>query len=177
MTRQVLTLVEAYEMLSKTLVGKTIGNLAKAAAGHIRSAASATMDAVANMRYQASLRGTFSPITTMVSKILALASAHKVATAAALGVVGAIVGLAVYMYKTGTSFEDLKNKAVGLFESISSKLPEIMSTVAEVFSGIVQQIPTIVSSLVSGLMSSLSNLAEPIIQAVSGIVQQLPSVL
>lgn len=171
MTRQVLTLIEAYQALNRILAGKTIASILKSAAAKIKDAIATNLDAAANMRYQASLRA--GPITTMISRVLALAAAHKVATAAALGVVGAVIGLAVYMYKTGTSFDDLKNKALDLFKSITGKFPEIISVVSEVVSGIVQQIP----AMVSGLMSGLSNLTGPIVEAVSGIVKQLPSML
>ena len=41
-------------------------------------------------------------------KKLAFAAAHKLAIGATLGIVGAIIGLVVYMKKTGTSVDDHK---------------------------------------------------------------------
>lgn len=173
MTRQVLTLVEAYQALSKVLAGRTIGSLLKSAAVKLKDVIATNLDTAANMRYQASLRGTFSPITTMISRILALAAAHKVATAAALGVVGAMAGLAIYMYQTGSSFEDVKNKATDMFNSVVAKLPELISGITEVASGIVQQIPAIIT----GIMSSLGAIGGTVLDAIGGLVQQIPSVL
>lgn len=173
MTRQVLTLVEAYQALNKVLAGRTIASILKSAAVKLKDVIATNLDTAANLRYQASLRGTFSPITTMISRILALAAAHKVATAAALGIVGAMAGLAIYMYQTGSSFEDVKNKATDMFNSVVAKLPELISGITEVASGIVQQIPAIIT----GIMSSLGAIGGTVLNAIGGLVQQIPSVL
>lgn len=171
LTRNVLTLIEAYDKLNKLLAGRTIGNLIKSAAAHVKNSVSAAVDAVANSRFITALKT--GPIGAMVSRVLALAAAHKVAAGAALGLVGAAIGLAIYMKKTGTSMEEMKTKVVDMFNNIVQQIPQIMSAVSEVASTLIQQVP----SMISSLMSSLGNLAGPILHAVSGIVKQLPSML
>lgn len=171
LTRNVLTLIEAYDKLNKLLAGRTVGSLIKAAAAHVKSAVSATADAVANSRFVTALKT--GPIGAMVSKVLALAAAHKVAAGAALGLVGAAIGLAIYMKKTGTSVGEMKTKVVDMFNNLRQQLPQIVSAVSEVASSLIQQVPSMISSLVS----SLGDLAGPILQAVSGVAKQLPSML
>ena len=162
LTRNVLTLIEAYNMLSKVLAGKTVAGFVKAAAAKMVDMAATIKDTIAYNAYRASVGGIGTTITGAISKILALAAAHKVAAGAALGVVGAIIGLAIYMRQTGTSVDELKNKILTMFNNLTSQIPEIMSTVSEVASGIVQQIPSIISGALSSLgtivRSGLSNL-------------------
>ena len=171
LTRNVLTLIEAYEKLNKLLAGRTIGSLVKSAAAHVKNSVSATADAVANSRFVTALKT--GPIGAMVSKVMALAAAHKVAAGAALGLVGAAIGLAIYMKKTGTSVGEMKTKVVDMFNNLRQQLPQIVSAVSEVASSLIQQVPSMISSLVS----SLGDLAGPILQAVSGVARQLPSML
>ena len=162
LTRQVLTLIEAYNMLSKVMAGKTVAGFIKAAAAKAKDAAMTVVDAVANLRYQTVLHGGTGVISGTISKVLALAAAHKVAVGAALGVVGAVVGLIVYMKKTGTSVDELKDKIINMFNNLVKQVPEIMDTVSQVAAGIVKQIPTIISGALTSLgtivRTGLSNL-------------------
>lgn len=162
LTRQVLTLIEAYNMLSKVMAGKTVVGFIKAAAAKSKDVAMTIADTVANLRYQASLRGGTGVISGTISKVLALAAAHKVAAGAALGIVGAVVGLIVYMKKTGTSVDELKDKVMGMFNNLVEQVPEIMDTISQVAAGIVKQIPTIISGALTSLgtivHTGLSNL-------------------
>lgn len=156
LTRQVLTLIEAYNMLSKVMAGKTVIGFVKAAAAKARDTAITIADTVANLRYQASLRSGTGVISGTISKVLALAAAHKVATGAALGVVGAVIGLIIYMKKTGTSVDELKDKIINMFNNLVEQVPEIMSTVSQVAAGIVKQIPTIISGALTSLGTIVS---------------------
>lgn len=156
LTRQVLTLIEAYNMLSKVMAGKTVIGFVKAAAAKARDTAMTIADTVANLRYQASLRSGTGVISGTISKVLALAAAHKVATGAALGVVGAVIGLIIYMKKTGTSVDELKDKIINMFNNLVEQVPEIMSTVSQVAAGIVKQIPTIISGALTSLGTIVS---------------------
>ena len=162
LTRNVLTLIEAYNTLSKVMTGKTVTGFLKTAAAKAKDAAMTVVDTVANLRYQTSLRSGTGVISGAISKVLALAAAHKVAAGAALGIVGAVVGLIVYMKRTGTSVDELKDKILNMFNNLVEQVPEIMNTVSQVASGIVKQIPTIISGALSSLgtivRTGLSNL-------------------
>ena len=203
LTRQVLTLIEAYNMLSKVMAGKTVAGFIKAAAAKAKDAAMTVVDTVANLRYQTVLHGGTGVISGTISKVLALAAAHKVAVGAALGVVGAVVGLIVYMKKTGTSVDELKDKITNMFNNLVKQVPEIMSTVSQVAAGIVKQIPTIISGALTSLgtivRTGLSNLktalpeiakwwsndmpqliavgSEMIVNIINGFAQTLPELI
>lgn len=156
LTRQVLTLIEAYNMLSKVMAGKTVMSFIKAAAAKAKDVAMTIADTVANMRYQAVLHGGTGVISGTISKVLALAAAHKIAAGAALGIVGAVIGLIVYMKKTGTSVDELKDKIINMFNNLVEQVPEIMDTVSQVAAGIVKQIPTIISGALTSLGTIVS---------------------
>lgn len=156
LTRQVLTLIEAYNMLNKVMAGKTVVSFIKAAVAKAKDVAMTIADTVANLRYQAVLHGGTGVISGTISKVLALAAAHKVAAAAALGIVGAVIGLIVYMKKTGTSVDELRDKVINMFNNLVEQVPEIMSTVSQVAAGIVKQIPTIISGALTSLGTIVS---------------------
>lgn len=203
LTRQVLTLIEAYNMLSKVMAGKTVAGFIKAAAAKAKDAAMTVVDTVANLRYQAALHGGTGVISAAISKVLALAAAHKVAIGAALGIVGAVIGLIVYMKKTGTSVDELKDKIINMFNNLVEQVPEIMGTVSQVAAGIVKQIPTIISGALTSLgtivRTGLSNLktalpeiakwwandmpqliavgSEMIVNIINGFAQTLPELI
>ena len=203
LTRQVLTLIEAYNMLSKVMAGKTVAGFIKAAAAKAKDAAMTVADTVANLRYQTVLHGGAGVISGTISKVLALAAAHKVAVGAALGVVGAVIGLIVYMKKTGTSVDELKDKIINMFNNLVEQVPEIMDTISQVAAGIVKQIPTIISGALTSLgtivRTGLSNLktalpeiakwwandmpqliavgSEMIVNIINGFAQTLPELI
>ena len=156
LTRNILTLIEAYDKLNKVLAGKSVIAFAKSAAAKLADTAATYANAAANLVHKASLSGVTSALSKATTKVLAFAGAHKVATAAALGIVGAVIGLAIYMKRTGTSVEDLKDKIVGMFNSLVKQVPEIMSTVSQVAVGIVKQIP----SILKGALTSLSTVVQ-----------------
>ena len=173
LTRNVLTLIEAYNMLSKVMAGKTVAGFIRAAAAKARDAAMTVVDTVANLRYQTSLRSGTGVISAAASKVLALAAAHKIAAGAALGIVGAIVGLIIYMKKTGTSVDEMKEKVVNMFNSMVEQFPQIMETVTGVISSFVAAIPDMFDKIVQQVPQVMSM----VVQAAAGIVQQIPSIL
>lgn len=162
LTRNILTLIEAYDKLSKALAGKSVAAFARATAAKIADTAATIADTAANMANKVAHSGVASAASTAAGRVLAFAAAHKVATAAALGVVGAIAGLIIYMVKTGTSVEDLKNKVIEAFNNIASKVPEIMSTISQVALEVIQQLPGLISSAMQGLGSAISSSIEAI---------------
>lgn len=151
LTRNIMTLIDAYNALSKVLAGKSVIAFAKSTAAKIADTAATYANSAANLANKASLSGMTSAVSKAAAKVLAFAGAHKVATAATLGVVGAAIGLAVYMKKTGTSVSDLKKKVVDMFNSLVQQVPEILSTVSEVAAGIVKEIPSIVRGALTSL--------------------------
>lgn len=167
----VVNLMNVYNALSKVLAGKTVTGFIKAAAAKVKDAVATTIDTIANLRYQMSLRGGIGPITTMIGKVLALAAAHKVAAGAALGIIGVIIGLIVYMKKTGTSASEMKDKIVGLFNNLVEQLPQIMSTVTQVAAGIVKEIPSVVSGILSSLGQVVTTGLENLKQALPEIAE------
>lgn len=162
LARNVLSLIDLYNVLSEVMVGKAIIGFIKTAAAKAKDAAMTVVDTVANSRYLAALRGGLGVISGAISKVLALAAAHKIAAIAALGIVGAVVGLILYMRKTGMSVDELKDKVTAMFNNLVKQIPEIMDTVLHVASGIVRQIPTIISGVFTNLgtivRTGLSNL-------------------
>ena len=170
LTRNIMTLIDAYNALSKVLAGKSVIAFAKSTAAKIADTAATYANSAANLANKASLSGVTSAVTSATSKVLAFAAAHKVATAAALGVVGAVIGLVVYMAKTGTSLEDLKTKIIDTFNNIVAKVPEILNTVSTVAVGIIQQIP----GLITGALSSLGSI---ISQGFETLKSSMPSIL
>lgn len=162
LARNVLSLIDLYNVLSEVMIGKAVISFIKAAAAKAKDAAMTVVDTVANSRYLAALRGGLGVISGAISKVLALAAAHKIAAIAALGVVGAVVGLILYMRKTGMSVDELKDKVMDMFNNLVKQIPEIMDTVLHVASEIVRQIPTIISGVFTSLgtivRTGLSNL-------------------
>lgn len=156
LTRNILTLMEAYDKLSKVLAGKSVIAFVKSTAAKIADTVATYANTAANVANKMSLSGMASAVSNAAAKVLTLAAAHKVATAAALGVVGAAIGLFVYMKKTGTSVEDLKNKIVDTFNNIVAKVPEILDTISQVAVGIVQQLPGLITGALSSLGSIIS---------------------
>ena len=177
----VVNLMTVYGALSEVLAGKTVLGLIKAAAAKAKDAAMTTVDTIANLRYQSSLRSGVGPVSAMIGKVLALAAAHKIAAGAALGIVGAIVGLIIYMKKTGTSASEMKDKIVDMFNNLVDQLPEIMSTVTQVATGIVKEIPSIISGALSSLgtmvRSGLINLKEALPEIAKWWANDMPQLI
>lgn len=177
----VLHLIQVYEALSKLLAGKTVAGFLKAAAAKLVDAKAAIVDGLAHLRYRSYLHGTTRVITGAITKILALAAAHKVATAAALGIVGILAGLTIYMIKTGTSVSEMKDKILGMFNTLVEQLPNVLSMIAGVASGIVKQIPSIVSGALSSLgqvvTSGLQNLKDALPKITNWWANDMPELI
>ena len=166
----VVNLINLYNALSKILMGKAVTGFIKTAAAKAKDAAMTMIDTAANFSYQSSLKSGLSAVTGMISKVLALAAAHKVATLAALGVVGGIIGLALYMKKTGMTFDDLKKKVISMFKKFVDQAPEILRSVSDLVVSIAKQVP----GLVKTLLGSLGDLA---VEGLGKLKEVLPQVL
>ena len=151
MANKIVSLITLYEKMSTILKGKAVtGFLASAKAKMVDTAAS-VKNAAANIFNSKAMTAMGTSAKAAVAKVLALAMAHKVATGAIFGIIGILAGVAIYMYKTGTSASEMKDKIVNMFNNLVEQLPKIMSTVAEVASGIVQQIPSMIQSALTSL--------------------------
>lgn len=155
LTRNVLTLIDAYNKLSKVLAGKSVAAFAKSIAAKITDTAATASNTAANIANKLSFSNLGSTVSTAASKILGLAAAHKVAAGAALGIVGVLIGLFVYMKKTGTSVSELKDKIMTVFNNLVKQVPKIVDTVIEVATGIVKNLPKIISTALSKLNVSV----------------------
>lgn len=169
LTRNILTLIEAYDKLSKVLAGKSVVAFVKSTAAKIADTAATYANSAANLANKASLSGMTSAVTKATAKVLAFAGAHKLAVGATLGIVGAIIGLAVYMKKTGMSVDDLKEKVINMFNNLVKQVPEIMNTVSEVAVGIVKAIP----SIVKGALTSLGSVVKTGLQSLKTALPEI----
>lgn len=169
LTRNIMTLIDAYNALSKVLAGKSVIAFAKSTAAKIADTAATYANSAANLANKASLSGMTSALSSATAKVLAFAGAHKVAIGATLGIVGAIIGLAVYMKKTGTSVDDLKNKVIGVFNNLVAQIPEIMNTVSQVAVGVVKAIP----SIVKGALTSLGSVVKTGLQSLKTALPEI----
>ena len=151
MANKIVALITLYEKMSTILKGKAVtGFLASAKAKMVDTAAS-IKNAAANIFNSKAMTAMGTSAKAAVAKVLALAMAHKVATGAIFGIIGILAGVAIYMHKTGTSASEMKDKIVNVFNNVVEQLPQIMSTVAQVASGIAKQIPALVQSALSSL--------------------------
>ena len=144
-------LITAYQNLSEIMAGKSLIAFIKSTAAKIADTAATYANTAANVANKASLSGVTSAISSATAKILAFAAAIQYATIAALEIVREIKGLAIYMKKTGTSVDEMKDKILKMFNNLVEQMPQIMATVASVATGIVKQIPSIVSSALTSL--------------------------
>lgn len=169
LARNVLSLMEAYKVLSGIMRGKTVAGILAAAAAKTKDAIATGLDAVANLRYKFSLSGIASAVSGAASKILAMAAAHKLAAGAALGVVGAVIGFIVYMKKTGMSVDDLKKKISTMFNDFSKNAPEIFNKITSIAGEIIKNLPSVLSTV-------LENLGPVINQGMEALKKALPDI-
>ena len=175
-----------------TAVGKFVAHIAgKAAALASDTAAMAINTTAAKLNGSAASRAG--------SKVLAFASAHKVAAIASLGLAGGIIALVAYMAKTGASAEDVANKITGFADNLSkmitefaNQLPSMIETLVPAFTqaiqAIVAVIPTLIPSLIQAgitlfmaLVDSLTQIIDPItsalLQIVTAIIGVIPTLI
>lgn len=151
MANKIVSLITLYEKMSTVLKGKAVGSFLASAKAKMVDTAASVKNAAANIFNSKAMTAMGASAKGAVAKVLALAMAHKVATGAIFGIIGILAGVAIYMHKTGTSASEMKDKIVNVFNNVVEQLPQIMSTVAQVASGIAKQIPALVRSALSSL--------------------------
>lgn len=187
---------------SQTILGKfgggiaTVGKgitthgkaLAVSVAAHAKNTAATAIDMAANSGFGKVVGGIGGKVMGAAKSVLAFAAAHKIAMLAALGIVGAIVGVAVYMSKTGTSaaelaakitdFADMAADAINAFaEAFPSMVDGLVTALVSVIDSIAQQLPAIISALTDALVAALPQIIDAGIVLFTGLVDALPVVI
>lgn len=127
---------------------------AKSTATTVKDTAANALNAVSKSRVGMAAKGA-------ATKILAFASAHKVAMMASLGLVGAIAALVIYMTKTGASAEDVAN----MITNFADKAASMITGFADALPGMIDAILPAITSMVESLVSTLPTLIPALIQA------------
>ena len=173
-------------------VGSFVSSLAK----KITATAADTAGTVANTAATAA-NGVASG--SAAQKVLAFASAHKIALAASLGLAAGIAALAVYMLKTGASADDIANKittfadkAASMITSFADNLPAMLDAVipalTQTILHVASLLPTLLPQLIdafvslfSSLVNALAQIIGPVtnalVQAVVAIIAVLPTLI
>lgn len=135
-------------------VSSYVKTTAKSTAATVKDTAANALNAVSKSRVGMAAKGA-------AAKILAFASAHKVAMMASLGLVGAIAALVIYMSKTGASAEDVAN----MITNFADKAASMITGFADALPGMIDAILPAITSMVESLVSTLPTLIPALIQA------------
>lgn len=205
-------LVFKHKLLGSTVLGAAenvkslVSNLKTSVGAHTANAAATVADTAATTANRVANSGLLAVLKTLPARILAVAAAHRVALAAALGLLAPIVLLAGYMISTGTSAEEMAQKitsgansfaaavpgavntAVAAINSFAQAVPVVMDGIVAAIESISAQLPTILGSLtgafvsvITSLIGVLPTIITPLIQgfvtAFTSIAQALPTIL
>ena len=121
-------------------------------------------------------------------KVLAFASAHKVAMLASLGLVGAITALAVYMAKSGLSADEMADKITGFADmaaamilkfaaALPQVLPQLTAAFVQVINSLVGTLPVLIPTIVQGGITLFMGLVQALPAVVQALVVALPTVI
>lgn len=114
--------------------------------------------------------------STAATKILAFASAHKVAMMASFGLVAAIAALVIYMTKTGASAEDVANMITNFANKAASMITGFADALPGMIDAILPAITSMVESLVSAIPALIPVLLDAAIQLFMAFVQAIPEI-
>lgn len=117
-------------------------------------------------------------------KVLAFASAHKIALAASLGLAAGIAALAIYMIKTSASADDIANKitafadkAASMITSFADNLPAMLDAVipalTQTILHVASLLPTLLPQLIDAFVSLLSSLVNALAQIIGPVTKAL----
>ena len=121
-------------------------------------------------------------------KVLAFASAHKVAMLASLGLVGALVAMAVYMAKSGLSADEMAAKITGFADmaaamitnfanALPQMLPQLTAAFVQVINSLVSTLPTLIPALLQAAISLFMALVDALPTVIQALVVALPTVI
>ena len=184
MATSLLNIINLNEKLNKMLAGKTIVSFAKSAAAKATDTAATIADTIANSTFGKTLGGVGRALGSAASRVLAFASAHKFASIASLGLIGAIAGLVIYMKKTGTSADEMAQKITQFSENLANTInsfakafpamaESFVQSFTDVMNNLVNIIPTLIPALINAGIQLFSSLAESIAESIGPIVEAL----
>lgn len=154
-----------------------------------------TSDTVATTSNTMATRLNGSTAQSAAAKVLAFASAHRVALLATTGLVAGIALLAGYLIKSGTSADQLANKITNFannasvaITSFANAIPQILPKITTALSGVISSITKAIPSLIpamaqagitlfTGLVQSIGEIITPIINALGQVVTALVGAL
>lgn len=165
-----------------------VGSMARKAASTTRATISTIRDTTATIANTAATKWNGSVAQGAAKKILAFASAHRIALMASLGLVGAIAALAIYMNKTGSSAEDVANmittfadKAAMMITRFANELPgmidSIMPAITKTVQALVTVIPALILALVQALVDNLPALIDAGVTLFMGLTTALTQIV
>lgn len=126
--------------------------------------------------------------STAAKKVLAFAAAHKVALAASLGLVGALVAMAIYMAKSGMSAEQMADKITGLADqaavmitnfanAVPQMMPKLTAALVQAIDSVVAVLPTLIPTVVNAGITLFMGLVNALPTVVQALTAALPAVI
>lgn len=169
--------------MQQAIIG-TIASKAKSASsavlGFIKnqtaSTAAAAKDTAVNLLNAASKSTVGNAAKGAATKVLAFASAHKIALAASLGLIGGIAALAIYMSKTGMSAEEVANRITEFANNAALMITQFANELPEMIDSILPAITSMVESLVATIPALIPVLINAGIQLFMAFVKAIPKI-
>lgn len=169
--------------MQQAIIGTITGKLksaGSAVAGFVKKQSASTVatakDTAVNALNAASKSRVGMAAKGAATKILAFASAHKVAMMASLGLVGAIAALVIYMSKTGASAEDVANMITKFADKAASMITGFADALPGMIDAILPAITSMVESLVSAIPALIPVLLNAAIQLFMAFVEAIPEI-
>lgn len=158
-----------------------VTSLAKKVASTVTDTASTVANTVAT-----TANGTASGAAAR--KVLAFAAAHKVALAASLGVVGALVAMAVYMAKTGMGADQMADKITGFADTAAAAitnfanalpkvLPKLTTALVKAINSVVATLPTLIPAVVNAGITLFMGLVDALPSVIQALTVALPGII
>ena len=169
--------------MQQAIIGTITGKLksaGSAVAGFMKKQSASTVatakDTAVNALNAASKSRVGMAAKGAATKILAFASAHKVAMMASFGLVAAIAALVIYMTKTGASAEDVANMITNFADKAASMITGFADALPGMIDAILPAITLMVESLVSAIPALIPVLLDAAIQLFMAFVQAIPEI-
>lgn len=182
---------QLYQIMTMKQVGadnRSIASQVRLIGARISSAASTAASTVATTANTIATKINSSAMGRGAGRILAFAAAHKVAMLASLGVIGALVGLGIYMSKTGQSADevaqritDFSNRLAAGITAMADKIPGMIESFTAAFVSIINAVvavlPKMIPVLVQAAISLFMALITALNQIIPALVQTIPQVV
>lgn len=177
--------------MQQAIIGTITGKLksaGSAVAGFMKKQSASTVatakDTAVNALNAASKSRVGMAAKGAATKVLAFASAHRVALIASLGLIGAIAALAIYMSKTGASAEDVANmitnfanKAALMITQFANELPGMINSILPAITQVVQSLVAALPALIPVLINAGIQLFMALVQSINEIIPPLVAAL